>query len=553
MKSSSSLLRRIIPLLISLVLLSCSSKKNEKSKVPEVRIKMTDGVELATDLYIPKGKRKYPTILIRTPYNKQAEAATAKGFRLFNIAVVVQDVRGKNGSGGEFYPFANERSDGLETLRWIRKQPWSDGTVCGWGGSYVGVTQWAVADSLNLMFPLLTGGNLYDFVYPDSLFSLHSALSWGVINASNSENKIPKDKLLSMMSVLPLSAADDSAIKDVRFLDDWITHEKADEYWQALNFRNLGRAQMVSIAGWYDIFLKAQLDDFIAAEKRDSGNSNKIIIGPWCHGSQGEENDYGGTKKTGNPAKLFLYAKNLLKGRKAQLPKPLRDSKYNLFVMERNEYVGSDIWPPSGTKITPYYIGPEGYLSKLPLNSSGSLKYNYDPADPYPSLGGTILGDGVGPSRQNSNVTRTDQLVFEMKINDKPLTLLGPISATLWVSSDAACTDFITGIQDVFPDGKIINIQEGGVRLEKTEKGVPRQTEISVWSTGYQLNPGHRLRVFIASSWHPRYNRNLNNCQPLATGYEPVTAAQSVYYGDKMSSSINLPIFEDQNSNKGNY
>ena len=140
-----------------------------------------------------------------------------------------------------------------------------------------------------------------------------------------------------------------------------------------------------------------------------------------------------------------------------------------------------------------------------------------------------------------------------MKINDKPLTLLGPISATIWFSSDAACTDIITGIQDVFPDGKIINIQEGGVRLKSSEKGVPRKTEISVWSTGYQLNPGHRLRVFIASSWHPRYNRNLNNCQPLATGYEPVTAAQSVYYGDKMSSSINLPIFEDQNSNKGNY
>lgn len=162
MKIMTRPVRIILLLPILLLLFSCSAKKNEKSKAPEVKIKMADGVELATDLYIPKGKKKFPTVLIRTPYNKQAEAQTAKGFRLFNIAVVVQDVRGKNASGGEFYPFANERSDGLETLRWIRKQPWSDGTVCGWGGSYLGITQWAISDSLNFMFPLLTGSNLYD-------------------------------------------------------------------------------------------------------------------------------------------------------------------------------------------------------------------------------------------------------------------------------------------------------------------------------------------------------------------------------------------------------
>jgi putative CocE/NonD family hydrolase len=317
-----------------------------------------------------------------------------------------------------------------------------------------------------------------------------------------------------------------------------------------MDFRNLNRAPMVSIAGWYDIFLKAQLADFISAEKRGN-NNNRMIIGPWCHGGQGEKNEYGGTKKSGNPAKMFLYAKNTLKGKKARLPKPLKDSRYNLFVMERNEYVGSDVWPPAGTEITPFYIGPDGYLDKAPAGSSGKLQYVYDPADPYPSIGGTILGDSVGPARQNQNVMRKDQLVFEMNISDKPLTLLGPVSATLWVSSDAPCTDFIAGIQDVFPDGKIINIQEGGARLNSIVTGKPFKTEISIWATGYQVNPGHKLRVFIASSWHPRYNRNLNNCQPMASATNPVKAVQSVYYGDTMSSSINLPIFEDRISGKG--
>ena len=543
MKIMTRPVRIILLLPILLLLFSCSAKKNEKSKAPEVKIKMADGVELATDLYIPKGKKKFPTVLIRTPYNKQAEAQTAKGFRLFNIAVVVQDVRGKNASGGEFYPFANERSDGLETLRWIRKQPWSDGTVCGWGGSYLGITQWAISDSLNFMFPLLTGSNLYDFIYPDSLFSMHSAFVWGVMNASVSNNNIPREKLVGMKTTLPLSAADDSAIKDVRFLDDWLEHEKYDEYWRGMDFRYLKHAPMVSIAGWYDIFLKAQLADFIETDKRGI-NNNKMIIGPWCHGGQGEKNDYGGTKKSGNPAKIFLYAKNTLKGKKAHLPKPLKDSKYNLFIMERNEYAGSETWPPEDTRITPFYIGSNGYLDIAPVKEAGSLQYTYDPSDPFPSIGGTILGDSVGPARQNRNSSRKDQLVFEKNIDTNPLTLLGPISATLWVSSDAPCTDFIVGIQDVFPDGKIINIQEGGSRINSIIPGKPFKTEISVWATGYQINTGHKLRVFIASSWHPRYNRNLNNCQPIASATNPVKAVQSVYYGDTMASSINLPIFD---------
>jgi putative CocE/NonD family hydrolase len=508
----------------------------------ELSIPMADGVSLSTDVYLPKTKKKCPTVLVRTPYNKKAESWMGKAFGLFNIAVVVQDCRGRYQSGGEFYPFINERDDGLETLKWIREQPWSDSRIAGWGSSYLGITQWAISDSLDFLSLVVTGASLYDFIYPEGLFSLQSAFVWGLQNANSVTISVPPEQLSSAFFTLPLSVADDSTVKDILFINDWIAHEKNDEYWQQMDFRGNTGAPLISVAGWYDIFLKAQIEDFQALEV--NGNPDRrLIIGPWCHGSMGEVNDYGGLKKTGKPIKIFKYVKNHLKGRKSRLTSPMKDTKYNLFIMEKNEYVGSDVWPPRETEITPYYIGPSHYLEPEKYQENGNLHYEYEPADPYPSFGGTALGEGVGPSRQNRNTDRADQLVFEMNEQEEPLVLLGPVSATLWLLSDASCSDFMVGLQDVFPDGKIINIQEGGARV-RFDEGMPQKTEISVWATGYQINPGHRLRVIITSSWFPRFNRSLNSCEPAFAATKMVKAKQSVYYGADTPSSVNLPIFK---------
>ncbi len=517
--------------------------KNDGRKLPytTVDIPMDDGIFLGTDIYLPGKHGTYPVVLVRTPYNKRGEQWMGKAFNLFGIAVVIQDVRGRYTSGGDFYPFMHERNDGLCTLRWIREQPWSDGTIAGWGASYVGYTQWALSDSLDYMTLLLTGANLYDFTYPGGLFSLQSAFIWGLQNAASDSKTIPPEKLNAAASILPLSVADDSTIRDIPFLTDWITHETYDDYWQKMDFRGKSQASLISMAGWYDIFLKAQLEDFEALTK-NGNQANRLIIGPWCHGDQAEKNEYGGIKKTGNPRAVFKYVRKELKGKKNKLGSPFENTKYNLFVMERNEYVGSDVWPPQGTEIIPYFIGPGGYLGTVPFPEQGRLQYDYLPEDPYPSHGGTILGSGVGPAKQNANTGRNDQLIFELDEQQEPLILLGPISADLWVSSDVTYTDFIVGLEDVFPDGKIINIQEGGAHV-KFDAEIPQKAGISVWATGYQVNPGHRLRVIITSSWFPRFNRNLNNGEPVAGSTNPVHASQEISFGPGTPSCINLPVF----------
>jgi hypothetical protein len=304
---------------------------------------------------------------------------------------------------------------------------------------------------------------------------------------------------------------------------------------------------MLSVAGWYDIFLKAQLKDFLAdvATHPDS----RMVIGPWCHGSQGMKNEYGGTKKTSNPGKLLLYSVRHLKGKNAKLTSPLKDTRYNLFVMERNEYVGSDTWPPRGTRSVSYYLGPGRYLQTKPYPEDGIMSYRYDPLDPYPSHGGTALGDLVGPALQNDNLERTDQLYFETEILENPLILLGEISASIWMSGDVPCTGLIVCIQDVFPDGRIVNIQEGAANLTGVHADAQR-FDLSVWATGYQLNTGHRLRAVVTSSWFPRFNRNLNNCEPQFQSSVSKVANPKIYYGTRTPSAIILPVFEFQKNQK---
>lgn len=518
------------------------NKTMDKVGKIEVFLPMDDSVLLSTHVFIPKGKGPFPTVLVRTPYDKLSDTWMDKSIGGSRIAVVVQDTRGKYDSEGEFYPFIHERTDGLNTLRWIRSQPWSNGKVAGWGGSYVGYTQWAIADSLDLITPLLTGANLYDLIYPGGLFSMQTAYSWGFYIAPDGLNPIPPDKFLSSYYILPLSVADDSTINDLPYINDWLAHEQYDSYWDNLNFRGIARAPVFSVAGWYDIFLYSQISDFEALTDSLKINS-RFIVGPWCHGTQGYKNEYGGEKKTGKNAIPVDFVKKYMLGKTTKMPAPWHDTRYNLFIMERNEYIGSDIWPPSRTQMTPYYLGPEHSLQLYKPPTADTLSYLYDPKDPFSSEGGTALGVGVGPALQLEQKVRKDQLVFETNIHDRPLILLGPVTARLWLSSEAPCTNIFVRLQDVFPDGKIINIQEGGARV-MLDSEKPVRTEFSVWATGYQLNPGHKLRIAISSSWFPRFNRSLNTCEPIYNAIEMKASSIEVHYGAKTPSCINLPVYE---------
>lgn len=215
--------------LLSFSAFAKNEKQDEKNKKLELQIILSDGTKLATDVYLPETGSKFPVVLVRTPYDKNGIKDAAEKFVKHNIAVVAQDCRGRQKSEGEFYPFLNERQDGLETLRWLRKQEWCNGKVGGWGGSYVGITQWAISDSLDVFTPNMTGASMYDLVYDQGLFALQTAFTWGLAISVKEMNEDFIKKMPKSFYILPLSSADDSVSYDVEFINDWIAHEKYDQ------------------------------------------------------------------------------------------------------------------------------------------------------------------------------------------------------------------------------------------------------------------------------------------------------------------------------------
>ncbi|MDD4190641.1 MAG: CocE/NonD family hydrolase [Mangrovibacterium sp.] len=512
-------------------------------------VETENGIKLATDIYLSGEKGTYPVVLVRTPYLKESFKKNAAKFVKQGYAVVVQDCRGKFSSEGEFYAFKNERTDGLKTIAWIREQPWSNGRIAGYGSSYNTYTQWAISDHLDVVVSEMGSAGLYDLVYPQGLFSLATACNWGLI--VDTKTVIPPapekiaEKIQKSYRHLPLSLADDSTFKDNHFFNDWLLHEQNDGYWESLSHRKIANATVLSIAGWYDMFLLAQLNDFTEIDRRGCNPGNTLIVGPWCHGPQAFKNEYGGGNKTGRREALqerFL-AQTMLGKQEEVLVPPFTDHKYNFFIMERNEYVGCESWPPKEVENTDYFLYKDKILPEKPVKS-GQREFVYDPSDPYPSTGGTFIGLAVGPGVQNNNAGRKDQWVFESEVLLDPLILLGSVSASLYISSTAKQTDFMILVQDVFPNDTVINIQEGGKHV-RLDTGKITRIDLESWPTGYQLNPGHKLRIVFTSGWFPRYNRNLNTGEPIYHAKESKTATQTFYCGPEYLSKISLPVLNN--------
>ena len=513
-----------------------------------VFIGVEDSIKLATNLYLPETPGPFPTILIRTPYNKLGvENNGGESIRQFlknGWAVVAQDTRGKFESNGIYEPFMHERVDGLATLEWIRLQPWCSGKVAGWGGSYVGYTQWAIADQMDVITPILTSANMYELVYPEGLYSLATVNNWGLPNGSRTSNTVDPEKLKDSYLITPLSLADDSTLMQIDLMDQMLAHPHMDAYWGAMNQRAVTTCPVYSIAGWYDIFLKAQILDFELMEPYRHPDS-RLIIGPYAHGQITMETDFGEAGDLGRynePMVEFIKSHFEVSPVKKEQSGPVKP--YSFFIMHRNEWIDCEHWPPENSVSTAFYLHKNGKMSQQADREEKMFEYTYDPTDPYPSIGGTYLGVGVGPAIQNPNTGRTDQVIFESEVLEKPLVLLGPMDATLYAATDAPSTDFFVSLQEIRTDGTIINIQEGGKTIYADYRAapLPRKNEISLWASGYQIESGHKIRVVISSSLFPRYNRNLNSGEEIFNAQHPRIANQKIYTGGKFPSHILLPV-----------
>jgi hypothetical protein len=446
-------------------------------------------------------------------------------------------------------PVRHEQADGHATLEWVASQPWFDGHLVMWGASYLGMTQWAIAEdppdfvkALNLQ---VTASKFRDaIVYPGGSFALEMALCWlyqmkyqesGL--ATVLRKQLGANRVLSRTAdLLPLGKCDAATLGEISpVFQDWLEHNVAgDPWWDEIDFgRRLEKVPPSSfVAGWYDLFLPGQVADYEAL--RRAGRSARITIGPWKHSSPGL---FGEGVRDG----IDWFNKQLGE-RRGKVPRaPVR-----VYVMGSKTWQDFSLWPPAGESQS-WYLGRWGTLGTEPPDASGPDHYHYSPHDPTPAVGGAGLNIATaGRKEQRRREHRHDVLTYTSPVLTEALTVVGPLTATLFVRSSLEHTDFFVRLCDVSQKGKSYNVSDGITRLtpgsvEKEVDGVIR-LDISMWPTANTFRAGHRIRLQVSSGAHPLYARNAGTGEPLATGATLRSADQEVFHDATRPSRITLPV-----------
>jgi len=514
-------------------------------------VSMRDGIKLRTIISLP-GSGSYPTVLTRG-YSAGGLSNHAGRFNKAGYAMVTQQCRGNGGSDGtRFFP---DDKDGYDTIEWISKQPWSNGKVAMWGGSYWAATQWravvAGPPNLKAIVPGYIDADHWKYGYRS-----HGAIHLKMTTQSNRaipSGKYSLEKWKQMLSFVPLIDMDKKFIgHEDKLWNDYITHSWHDGYWNAISMRHGNKYAQVSIpvycmAGWQDYYAGAAFESYLALANLGRCPDVRVRIGD--HGHSGAP-DFTETIRW-----LDYHLKGIDTGIKDEPPIKIQ-VRHGSWRME-------DQWPLKDTKFTDYYISnPDGSrvgtLSRKRPEKGQPTRYSYDPDNPVPTLGangshnpvpGLIV---VGPADQRPNESRQDVLVYTTEKLSRDTEMIGPVEARLYASSSARDTDFTIKLIDVYPDGGALNVTEGIVRARFRDSiwDAPSLIEPEkIYEYKIELLPiamifkkDHRIRVHISSSSWPLWDRNQNTGNPIGMDAEIIVAKQTIYHGAGHPSRLILPI-----------
>jgi len=548
-------------------------------------LKLHDGVTLWADVCRPKADGKFPVLLTRTPYDRTGSIDFCMKAATRGYVVVAQDVRGRYGSEGEWYPFKYESQDGYETVEWAASLPYSNGKVGMFGGSYVGATQYlaAIAQPPHLagICPNYTASNYHDgWTYQGGAFEQWFNESWTSGLAENTitrkamqgSDKVGWAQKLPLLSYPVLMSPPAEVLAP--YFSDWLMHPNYDDYWKQWSIEDhYAKIQVpvFSMGAWYDIFLGGTLRNYERLKKEAGtdaarrGQRLMVYVGGHAGGPDKKRVgavDFGDKLPFDLDETMLRWYDSLLKGidNGVNREKPVR-----IFVMGKNEWREEDDWPLERAKTTRYYLhstkpanGLEGAgtLSTAAPDEEKPDQYVYDPGNAVPTLGGPLccgapLPTGIGPEDQRPAEAREDVLVFSTPAFAQNTEVTGPISLDLYVSSSAVDTDFTGKLVDVWPNGFAQNLTEGILRMryrnsqEKLELANPREVyhvTVDLWATGNVFLSGHKLRLEVSSSNFPRFDRNLNTGEEQARGTHMVKATNVIYHDKARPSALVVEV-----------
>ena len=583
-----------------------------------VMVEMRDGINLSMDLYMPEGASgKLPTILIRTAYNKNRRGGRSDDYQMSLVrrgyVVAVMDMRGRFESEGRYKPGVGGREDAYDTVDWIIDQPWSNKKVGTAGCSYLGDTQVVLATTHHpnhlAAVPMASATGYLGYGRPWQAFdggTFELAQTAGWFSGSGSEvvygpppwvdrqewfrsdaaklfsqvQSRPQIEYFSFVWTLPIVDILKKSGSAPTDYVNFVSNNPDSEYFHNLHWMNKSdrfNTPMLFVDSWYDYGVAETLDMWNIAQKNSESKKSRdnqyVIIAPTTHcvyaASDGTENWMVRERDMGTAGLDFIdiqdrWYDHWLMG----VDNGITDMpKVQYFLMGKNEWRSSDVWPLANTNYKKFYLHSRGgansrYGDGAILDSAGPGdqppdKFVYDPATPVPSRGGqaccTGIDSGAGAYDQSNIEMRHDVLVYTSDVLQDGLNVTGPLEVVLYVSSTAKDTDFMAKLVDVYPDGRAFNVQEGALRMRyregysknlRMEKHEVYEARLDLHATANYFGPGHRVRLEVSSSSFPRFDRNLNTGGNNYDESEWVIAENTVHHSAEYPSHLLLPVIE---------
>jgi putative CocE/NonD family hydrolase len=433
--------------------------------------------------------------------------------------------------------------------------------------------------------PVVTASNYHDgWTYQGGAFEQWFDQNWTTQLATNTMWRLIAKNTNALLGapVLPLThypvfnypllpAGADATAQLAPYYLDWLAHPDYDAYWKQWSieehFSDI-QVPALHIGGWYDIFLAGTLRNYMGIKAHggtdEARKGQRLLVQIGGHAGFGRRI---GDVEFGDDALKFpstevvlAWYDYLFKGVQNEFATvPVR-----IFVMGENKYHQESDWPPPENKLTRYFLHSGGSANSVRGDGGLSLaspkketpdKFTYDPANPVPSIGGSLCCDAAhyepGPRDQRPAENRNDVLVYSTKPLAEDMEVTGPVTLELWASSSAVDTDFTAKLVDVSPSGFAMDLTDGILRMryrdsqEKPQLMNPDQVykvSVDLWATGNVFKKGHILRLEVSSSNFPRFDRNLNTGAVQATSREFVSATNTILHDAEHPSALLLPV-----------